>query len=206
MGRPGGCGKRKLAARAGPPRPKSRDRDPCPSYPAFLAAPSPAIMSADGADRNRAQLGEMPCREPIGRIVLGFVAAAIAVARRAREHHLCAGNGGIHPPNRAWSMTPAIPPWGVPRLINNIFWGGLWGVAVRPALRPDSRRHELAQGARLRPVHRRRQQLDPAAADQGSDFRPGQPGPVQRLGPPAHARSRSPSSAASASGSASSTA
>jgi hypothetical protein len=25
-------------------------------------------------------------------------------------------------------MTPAIPPWGVPRLINNVFWGGLWGV------------------------------------------------------------------------------
>jgi hypothetical protein len=24
-------------------------------------------------------------------------------------------------------MTPAIPPWGVPRLVNNIFWGGLWG-------------------------------------------------------------------------------
>jgi hypothetical protein len=27
----------------------------------------------------------------------------------------------------AWGMQP-IPPWGVPRLINNIFWGGLWGV------------------------------------------------------------------------------
>jgi hypothetical protein len=21
-----------------------------------------------------------------------------------------------------------IPPWGVPRLANNVFWGGLWGV------------------------------------------------------------------------------
>ena len=27
----------------------------------------------------------------------------------------------------AWGMQP-IPPWGVPRLINNVFWGGLWGV------------------------------------------------------------------------------
>jgi len=62
-----------------------------------------------------------------GRIVLGFVAAAITVVV-AHEGiiYLLAIAGFI--PNRAWSMTPAIPPWGVPRLINNIFWGGLWGV------------------------------------------------------------------------------
>jgi hypothetical protein len=39
------------------------------------------------------------------------------------------GMAGFLPaPNRGWSMTPAIQPWGVPRLINNVFWGGLWGV------------------------------------------------------------------------------
>ncbi len=27
---------------------------------------------------------------------------------------------------RAWSITPS-PPWGVPTLLNAMFWGGLWG-------------------------------------------------------------------------------
>ena len=63
---------------------------------------------------------------PIGRIVLGFVAAAITVVVVHESIiYVLAAAGYI--PNRAWSMTPAIPPWGVPRLINNIFWGGLWG-------------------------------------------------------------------------------
>jgi hypothetical protein len=62
-----------------------------------------------------------------GRIVLGFIAAAIAVlAVHEGIIYLLAMGGYI--PNRAWSMTPQVPPWGVPRLINNVFWGGLWGV------------------------------------------------------------------------------
>src|SRR5262245_26702529 len=61
-----------------------------------------------------------------GRIVLGFVAAVIAVLTvHEGVIYLLAMGGYI--PNRAWSMTPAIPPWGVPRLVNNAFWGGLWG-------------------------------------------------------------------------------
>jgi hypothetical protein len=61
----------------------------------------------------------------IGRIVLGFIAAAIAVT--------VVHEGIIYGLTQAgwirgtpWGMQP-IPPWGVPRLINNIFWGGLWG-------------------------------------------------------------------------------
>ena len=30
-------------------------------------------------------------------------------------------------PGTPWGMQP-IPPWNVPRLLNNVFWGGLWGV------------------------------------------------------------------------------
>jgi hypothetical protein len=63
----------------------------------------------------------------IGRIVLGFVAAAITVVVVHESIIYALATAGFMP-NRAWSMTPAIPPWGVPRLINNIFWGGLWGV------------------------------------------------------------------------------
>lgn len=65
----------------------------------------------------------------LGRIVLGFIAAAISVLVVHEGIIYLFGMAGILPaPNRGWSMTPAIAPWGVPRLINNIVWGGLWGV------------------------------------------------------------------------------
>jgi hypothetical protein len=63
---------------------------------------------------------------PIGRIVLGFIAGAITVVIAHEGIIYLLGMAG-YIPNRAWSMTPAIPPWGVPRLVNNIFWGALWG-------------------------------------------------------------------------------
>jgi hypothetical protein len=61
------------------------------------------------------------------RVVLGFIAAAIAVLTFHEGVIYLLGMAG-YIPNRAWSMTPQIPPWGVPRLLNNVFWGGLWGV------------------------------------------------------------------------------
>ena len=63
----------------------------------------------------------------IGRIVLGFIAAAISVLV-VHEGIIYLLNAGGYIPARGWSMTPAIAPWGVPRLVNNVFWGGLWGV------------------------------------------------------------------------------
>jgi hypothetical protein len=62
----------------------------------------------------------------IGRIVMGFIAAAISVVV-VHEGIIYLLNAGGYIPTHGWSMTPAIPPWGVPRLVNNIFWGGLWG-------------------------------------------------------------------------------
>jgi hypothetical protein len=60
-----------------------------------------------------------------GRIALGFIAAAIAVivVHEAIIYGLTQA-GLIR--GTAWGMRP-IPPWGVPRLVNNVFWGGLWG-------------------------------------------------------------------------------
>jgi hypothetical protein len=62
----------------------------------------------------------------VGRIVLGFVAAAISV--------LIVHEGIIYGltyygviKGTPWGLQP-IPPWSVPRLANNVFWGGLWGV------------------------------------------------------------------------------
>jgi hypothetical protein len=63
----------------------------------------------------------------VGRIVLGFIAAAISVLLVHEGIIHLLGIGG-YIPARAWSMTPAIPPFGVPRLVNNVFWGGMWGV------------------------------------------------------------------------------
>jgi hypothetical protein len=63
----------------------------------------------------------------LGRAVLGFVAAAISVLI-VHEGIIYLLNNAGYIPSRGWSMTPAIPPHGVPRLVNNVFWGGLWGV------------------------------------------------------------------------------
>jgi hypothetical protein len=62
----------------------------------------------------------------LARIALGFIAAAVSVivVHEAAVYLLArAGLSG----GAAWGMQP-IPPWGVPRLVNNVFWGGLWGV------------------------------------------------------------------------------
>jgi hypothetical protein len=61
----------------------------------------------------------------LGRLALGFFAAAIAVivAHEGIVYAL-AQAGLVGRPG--WDMQP-IPPWGVPRLVNNMFWGGLWG-------------------------------------------------------------------------------
>jgi hypothetical protein len=62
-----------------------------------------------------------------GRIVLGFIAAAISVLV-VHETIIYLLNSAGYVQSRGWAMTPAVPPWGVPRLVNNVFWGGLWGV------------------------------------------------------------------------------
>ena len=61
----------------------------------------------------------------VNRMVLGFIAAAIAVAvvHEGIIYGLTQA-GWIR--GTAWGLQP-IAPWGVPRLINNIFWGCLWG-------------------------------------------------------------------------------
>lgn len=79
------------------------------------------------------------------RLVFGFVAGALAVVvfhqGMVLALHLL---GQI--PNFPWSMR-AIAPWGVPAIINQMFWGGLWGAAfaIFGAMIPIS--SDLARGA-----------------------------------------------------------
>lgn len=58
-------------------------------------------------------------------MALGFVAAAIAVVTAHQLMYVlisAAGLANLQP----WSMR-GIPPFGVPAILNGIFWGGLWG-------------------------------------------------------------------------------
>jgi hypothetical protein len=61
----------------------------------------------------------------LGPIVLGFLAAAISVIAVHEGLVYALAEVGLTA-HAAWGMQP-IPPWGVPRLFNNVFWGGLWG-------------------------------------------------------------------------------
>jgi hypothetical protein len=61
----------------------------------------------------------------IQNVVLGFIAAAIAVVtvHQAILFGLTAAGLAKAEP---WSLKP-MGPFGVPTLLNNMFWGGLWG-------------------------------------------------------------------------------
>lgn len=73
---------------------------------------------------------------PVGRAVLGFIAAVIAVltfhqGMWAALHYLNLPGLGMRPPY----PVNGVSPWGVPLIVNLCFWGGLYG-AVFGLLRP----------------------------------------------------------------------
>jgi len=57
--------------------------------------------------------------------ILGFVAAAISVVFVHQTIILLLNLTGLTD-RTPWSFAP-VPPWGVPTLVNAIFWGGFWG-------------------------------------------------------------------------------
>jgi hypothetical protein len=64
----------------------------------------------------------------VRRVALGFVAAVISVlifhqGMWTLLHFADLPGLGMPAP----SPTDGVPPWGVPRIINLCFWGGLWG-------------------------------------------------------------------------------
>ena len=63
--------------------------------------------------------------------VKGFVAGALSVVTVMAAAWWLTRAAGYIPANAnpLWSMTPAVPPFGVPRVVNLAFWGGLWGLA-----------------------------------------------------------------------------
>lgn len=59
--------------------------------------------------------------------MLGFIAAAISVLI-VHQGIIFLLTAAGYIPGTPWSMTHTIPPYGVPYLVNNVFWGGLWGI------------------------------------------------------------------------------
>ncbi|MBM3607772.1 MAG: hypothetical protein FJX29_04840 [Alphaproteobacteria bacterium] len=60
-------------------------------------------------------------------IIWGFIAGALAVLV-FHQLTILTLNGFRF--SSVWQMTPAIPPFGVPRLLNQMFWGGAWGILL----------------------------------------------------------------------------
>lgn len=66
----------------------------------------------------------------IKRAAFGFIAAALSVLifhQGMWEILHLANLPGLEMPN--WYPIAGVPPWGVPRILNLCFWGGLYGVA-----------------------------------------------------------------------------
>lgn len=62
---------------------------------------------------------------PVRALAIGFAAAAVVAATTHQLVYIlvtAAGWANIE----VWSMRP-IPPFGVPAILNQMFWGGLWG-------------------------------------------------------------------------------
>lgn len=59
------------------------------------------------------------------RIAAGFIAGALAVLVFHQGTLFILHLAGAVP-RMPWSVAP-VPPWGVPAIVNAMFWGGLWG-------------------------------------------------------------------------------
>jgi len=59
----------------------------------------------------------------------GFLAGALSVVTVMAAAWWVAWSAGWLPAAAVplWSLAPAVPPFGVPRVFNFMFWGGVWG-------------------------------------------------------------------------------
>lgn len=72
--------------------------------------------------------------------VKGFVAGFLSVVTLMSAAWWLTRETGFIPANAPplWSMTPAVAPFGVPRVINLAFWGGVWGLVLSVLFRSAS--------------------------------------------------------------------
>lgn len=64
--------------------------------------------------------------------VRGFVAGALSVITVMAAAWWLTRAAGYIPANAnpLWSWTPPVAPFGVPRVLNLMFWGGVWGLVL----------------------------------------------------------------------------
>lgn len=60
-------------------------------------------------------------------IVAGFLAGALSVIIFHQSAYALMGNYGMVR-GMPWRMNSFVPPFGVPDLVNQAFWGGMWGI------------------------------------------------------------------------------
>lgn len=61
-------------------------------------------------------------------LALAFLAGFVSVLVFHQGAWAALHAGGVVP-TPAWSVDP-IPPFGVPKVVSQAFWGGLWGIAL----------------------------------------------------------------------------
>jgi hypothetical protein len=79
------------------------------------------------------------------RLIFGFIAGALSVLVFHQSMVLLLHLLG-QIPNFPWSTRP-IAPFGVPAIVNQMFWGGLWGVGFAAIAHRIPLRSDLARGA-----------------------------------------------------------
>ena len=62
------------------------------------------------------------------RVVGGFIAGALAVLIFHQGMYVLLQQLGLPLAGRAFNMSPDAAAFGMPRLFNQMFWGGLWGI------------------------------------------------------------------------------
>ena len=86
----------------------------------------------------------VPRRVTARALMLGFAAGVLSVLVFHQGTVWLLNQMGVIPTG-PYSLRP-IPPFGVPQIVNQCFWGGLWGVLIA-ALLPRARGLDLLFGA-----------------------------------------------------------
>ena len=71
-------------------------------------------------------------RSAVSLAILGFIAGALSVITFMSAGWAIVQGAGFVPASAPalWSWTPPIPPFNVPRVLNLMFWGGVWGLVL----------------------------------------------------------------------------
>lgn len=64
----------------------------------------------------------------VSKIVAGFIAGALAVLIFHQGMYVAMQYFGLPLRGAPWSMAPDAAAFGMPRVLNQAFWGGLWGI------------------------------------------------------------------------------